>query len=41
LDAALANLFSPPVLCFLLGLAAGIVRSDLEVPEAVARARAR
>lgn len=40
MDAALANLFSPPVLCFLLGLAAGIVRSDLEVPEAVARSLA-
>lgn len=40
LDAALANLLSPPVLCFLLGLFAGIVRSDLEVPEAVARALA-
>lgn len=40
MDAALANLLSPPVLCFLLGLAAGIVRSDLEIPEAVARALA-
>jgi hypothetical protein len=40
LDAALANLLSPPVLCFLLGLLAGVVRSDLEVPEAVARSLA-
>lgn len=40
MDAALANLLSPPVLCFLLGLLAGIVRSDLEIPEAVARALA-
>ncbi len=40
MDAALANLLSPPVLCFLLGLLAGVVRSDLEIPEAVARALA-
>ena len=40
MDAALANLLSPPVLCFLLGLLAGVVRSDLEVPEAVARSLA-
>lgn len=40
MEAALANLLSPPVLCFLLGLSAGIVRSDLEIPEAVARALA-
>jgi hypothetical protein len=40
LDAALANLLSPPVLCFLLGVLAGIVRSDLEIPEAVARSLA-
>ncbi len=40
MDAALANLLSPPVLCFLLGLLAGAVRSDLEIPEAVARALA-
>lgn len=37
MDAALANLLSPPVLCFLLGILAGAVRSDLEIPEAVAR----
>ncbi len=40
MDAALANLLSPPVLCFLLGVLAGVVRSDLEIPEAVARALA-
>lgn len=40
MDVAAANLLSPPVLCFLLGLVAGIVRSDLEIPEAVARALA-
>lgn len=40
MEAALANLLSPPVLCFLLGLLAGVVRSDLEIPEAVARALA-
>lgn len=40
MDAALANLLQPTVLCFLLGVLAGAVRSDLEVPEAVARALA-
>ncbi len=40
MDAALANLVQPSVLCFLLGVLAGAVRSDLEVPEAVARALA-
>ncbi len=40
MDAALVNLLNPPVLCFLLGVLAGAVRSDLEIPEAVARALA-
>ena len=40
LDAALANLLSPPILFFVLGLLAGWVRSDLEVPDAIAKALA-
>lgn len=36
-DIALQNLLSPPVLFFLLGLFASLVRSDLAVPEQVAR----
>ncbi|MEQ8604351.1 MAG: sodium-dependent bicarbonate transport family permease [Marivibrio sp.] len=35
---AAANLISPPVLFFALGLAAALARSDLSVPEAVAKA---
>jgi hypothetical protein len=31
------NLISPPILFFALGLAAGLLRSDLEVPEAIAK----
>jgi hypothetical protein len=38
LDLAAANLLSPPILFFLLGLAAQLVRSDLTVPEAIAKA---
>jgi hypothetical protein len=34
---ALQNLLSPPVLFFLLGVFAAFVRSDLSIPEAVAR----
>ncbi len=37
LDAALANLLSPVILCFVLGLIAGAVKSDLEVPAAIAK----
>ncbi|WP_394694778.1 sodium-dependent bicarbonate transport family permease [Hyphobacterium sp.] len=36
-DLAAANLISPPILFFALGLAAALVRSDLVVPEAVAK----
>jgi hypothetical protein len=38
LDLALANLTSPAILCFALGLAAALARSDLSVPEAAAKA---
>ncbi|MGR3502304.1 sodium-dependent bicarbonate transport family permease [Pseudaestuariivita sp.] len=38
LDLALANLLSPIVLSFALGLGAALSRSDLTVPEAVAKA---
>lgn len=37
IDLALQNLLSPPVLFFALGLLAAAVRSDLAVPEAVAK----
>lgn len=37
LDPALANLLSPPILCFLLGIGAGAVRADLEIPDAIAK----
>ncbi|KNG93315.1 sodium-dependent bicarbonate transport family permease [Pseudaestuariivita atlantica] len=37
-DLALANLLSPVVLSFVLGLGAALARSDLSVPEAVAKA---
>lgn len=37
-DLAVANLISPPILFFALGLGAALVRSDLVVPEAVAKA---
>lgn len=37
-DLALANLGSPMVLCFVLGLAAALARSELTVPEAAAKA---
>lgn len=37
-DLAVANLISPPILFFALGLGAAIVRSDLAIPEAVAKA---
>ena len=35
---AIANLTSPPVLFFALGLAAALARSDLSIPEAIAKA---
>ncbi len=38
LDLAAANLLSPPILFFLLGLGAQLVRSDLTIPEAIAKA---
>ncbi|RVT83220.1 sodium-dependent bicarbonate transport family permease [Rhodobacteraceae bacterium CCMM004] len=37
LDLALANLISPIILSFALGMAAAVARSDLSVPEAVAK----
>ncbi|MGL5116024.1 MAG: sodium-dependent bicarbonate transport family permease, partial [Beijerinckiaceae bacterium] len=37
LDLALSNLLSPMVLFFALGLLAALARSDLSVPEAVAK----
>lgn len=37
LDLAAQNLFSPPILFFALGLLAAIVRSDLVLPESVAK----
>ncbi|MGP1274613.1 MAG: sodium-dependent bicarbonate transport family permease, partial [Caulobacterales bacterium] len=33
-----ANLISPPILFFVLGLIAALVRSDLSIPEAIAKA---
>ena len=38
LDLAAANLISPPILFFALGFLAALLRSDLVVPEAVAKA---
>jgi uncharacterized protein len=38
LDLAATNLTSPAILCFALGLAAALARSDLSVPEAAAKA---
>ena len=38
LDLAVANLLSPAILCFALGLAAALMGSDLSVPEAAAKA---
>jgi hypothetical protein len=40
LEAAAQNLLSPPILFFVLGLLAGWFRSDLEVPDAIAKALA-
>jgi hypothetical protein len=37
LDLAIANLTSPMILCFVLGLLAALARSDLSVPEAIAK----
>ncbi len=37
LDAAAANLLSPLILCFVLGLIAGAVKSDLEIPAPIAK----
>jgi hypothetical protein len=37
LDAALANLLSPMILSFWLGLLAGLARSDLQIPDAIAK----
>ena len=38
LELAAQNLFTPMILCFVLGVAAALARSDLSVPEAVAKA---
>jgi len=38
LDLAAANILSPMVLCFALGFAAALARSDLSIPEAAAKA---
>jgi hypothetical protein len=38
LELAVANLFSPMVLFFVLGLTATLARSDLSIPEAIAKA---
>ena len=35
---ALTNLSSPLILCFVLGVAAALARSDLNFPEAAAKA---
>ncbi len=40
LDAALTNLLTPMILAFALGVAAGLVRSDLSIPEAIGKAMA-
>lgn len=40
LDAALANLLSPPILSFVLGVAADAARSDLDIPDPIAKALA-
>lgn len=40
LDAALANLLSPPILFFVLGVLAGWAGSDLDVPDPIAKALA-
>ena len=37
LELALANLTSPMVLCFVLGIGAGLAKSDLDVPDAIAK----
>lgn len=37
LDAALANLLSPMILSFWLGILAGAARSDLQIPDAIAK----
>ncbi|MDX2265588.1 MAG: sodium-dependent bicarbonate transport family permease [Hyphomicrobiales bacterium] len=37
LGLAAANLLSPPILFFALGLGAGLVKSDLDVPESISR----
>jgi hypothetical protein len=37
LDLAAQNLTSPVILCFVLGLAAALARSDLAFPEAIAK----
>ena len=37
MEAALANLLSPMILAFALGVGAGLLRSDLEIPDAIAK----
>ena len=41
LDIALQNLTSPPVLFFVIGVAASLARSDLAVPDQIARLLSR
>ncbi|MFO0445952.1 MAG: sodium-dependent bicarbonate transport family permease, partial [Holosporales bacterium] len=36
-DSFLANFLSPGILFFLLGIGAGLLRSNLEVPESISR----
>ena len=33
----LHNVLSPPILFFILGISAGLLRSDLQVPEQISR----
>ncbi|MEQ8247579.1 MAG: sodium-dependent bicarbonate transport family permease [Alphaproteobacteria bacterium] len=40
LDAAVSNLLTPMILAFALGLGAGLLRSDLTIPEAIGKAMA-
>ena len=40
IDLAISNLLSPIILFFILGFLAAIARSDLSIPEAMAKAMA-
>lgn len=37
LNAISANLLTPPILFFMLGILAGTLKSDLQVPESISR----